>query len=96
MKYKLNVPLKELDGSDVVGQNKQVVTVAHQCVLALCVQEEIDGMEKMRRGELAEKIFKAKDEVEFTIEDVALVKQLVGKYLSTVAVMQIWRLLEKG
>ena len=96
MKYKLNNPLKELNGSDVVDPNKQVITVAHQCVLALCVQEEIDGMEKMRRGELAEKIFRAKDEVELTIEEVALVKQLVGKYLSTLAVMQIWRLLEKG
>lgn len=96
MKYRLNVPLKELDGNDVIGSNKQVVTVSQQCILALCVQEEIDGVEKMKRGELAEKIFKAKDDVEFTIEEVALVKQLVGKYLSTVAVMQIWRLLEKG
>ena len=96
MKYKLNVPLQELDGSAVVDQNKKTITVAHQCVLALCVNEEIDGMEKMRRGELAEKIFKAKDEEDLPIEEIALVKQLVGKYLSTVAVMQIWRLLEKG
>ena len=96
MKYRLNVPLKELDGSDVVGSNKQVVTVSQQCILALCVQEEIDGFEKMKRGELAEKIFKAKDEVELTIDEIALVKQLSGKYLSTLGVMQIWRLLEKG
>ena len=95
MKYKLNVPLKELDGSDVVGQNKQVVTVSQQCILALCVQEEIDGIEKMKRGLLAEKIFKANGEVELTIEEIALLKQLSGKYLSTLGVMQIWRLLEK-
>ena len=96
MKYKLNIPLRELDGNVVVDPNKKIITVASQCVLALCVNEEIDGMEKMKRGELAEKIFKAKDELDLTIEEVALVKQLVGKYLSTVAVMQIWRLLEKG
>ena len=95
MKYKLDVPLKELDGSDVVGQNKQVVTVSQQCILALCVQEEIDGIEKMKRGLLAEKIFKANGEVELTIDEVVLIKQLVGKYLSTLGVMQIWRLLEK-
>ena len=95
MKYKLDVPLKELDGSDVVGQNKQVVTVSQQCILALCVQEEIDGIEKMKRGLLAEKIFKANGEVELTIEEIALLKQLSGKYLSTLGVMQIWRLLEK-
>ena len=96
MKYKLDVPLKELDGSDVVGQNKQVVTVSQQCILALCVQEEIDGIEKMKRGLLAEKIFKANGEVELTIEEIALLKHLSGKYLSTLGVMQIWRLLEKG
>ena len=95
MRYKLDVPLKELDGSDVVGQNKQVVTVSQQCILALCVQEEIDGIEKMKRGLLAEKIFKANGEVELTIEEIALLKQLSGKYLSTLGVMQIWRLLEK-
>jgi hypothetical protein len=83
------------DESGRIETGKPAVTLADQAVTALCISEQgMTGDEKFKRGLLAERIYRAKAEVELTIEEAALVKEVSGKYLNTIALVQIWRAME--
>jgi len=57
-------------------------------------EENLSGEEKLKRWQLAIKIKNAEVTVEMTVEEIALVKKLVGKAYSTIIVGQVWELLE--
>jgi len=56
-------------------------------------QENIDGLEKVRRFTLAQRIH-VQDLVEMTVEEVALVKLLINQTYGTVVVAPAWALLD--
>lgn len=58
-------------------------------------EERLSGMDKLRRFELARKIHGIKDEIDLAVEEVVLVKELVGiKNFPVLIVGQMFGLLE--
>ena len=74
------------------------ITFKDICVRALHgmrKEEKIDGVEKERRGALANKIFNAKKEVEIEFEDdIKRLKELIGKDGSPLIVHQAYQILD--
>lgn len=57
--------------------------------------EEIEGTEKHRRGQLQDRIYRAKEPIQVDAKDVALIKDLIAKvYPSPRIVYQTWEMLE--
>lgn len=67
--------------------------VAVDALLAVFNDEDrLSGEEKLKRFILAEKIHNGCDDV--TVEEVGLVKKLIGKAFSVIIVGQAWQMLE--
>lgn len=100
MKINVNEVLKTLDGSpmkdmDNMGQAIDATLKTALCNVLLSPTKNVKPMEKLERGELARKIFKAVDEVDLTVEEMALCVRLVKEVLtSPLAVLQIVEMLE--
>jgi|GEM_PF-3383921 len=64
---------------------------------ALCVSDQNDtnGTEKYKRGKLAEKVM-SETAGDYSIEEIALIKDVVGKYLPSISVTFIWDYLENA
>ena len=95
MRVDFSKVLTDLDGKEL-EEGKKKVTLKQVCVNALMAvdqKENIDGTEKLKRYQLATKINKGTMDV--SVEEVAKIKELVGKYFSTIIVGQVYELLEK-
>lgn len=96
MKYNLSGTIKELDGSPAL-QEKKTITINELCIQSLCaVDGQTSGEEKMKNAVLAETLYKSKGVVDISLEDAKRIKDATGKYLSPLAIMQIWRILDKS
>lgn len=87
--------LKNLDESISKDEKGEIVTLKKLCINALFASipnEKIDGIKKMERYDLGMKI--KNDKKEFKIEEIALIKKLVGQVYGTFAVGQIYNMLE--
>ena len=60
--------------------------VCVEALLAVDKNEAIDGAEKLRRYNLAMEIYKGKDSL--LVEEIVLLKDLIGKYYATMIVGQ--------
>lgn len=108
MKTNLNVALKNMDDVAMTETIKTMVDgkeVSEEkeiplktfCINALMADyqgETVDGNEKLKRYTLAKRIFKAEGEVELSVEEAALLKQLVPKGHTPLVVGQLFELLE--
>ncbi len=68
-------------------------SVCCEALTAAYPEEKLAGEEKVRRFELARLLY-AEDEPDVSVEDLALVKQLVGKGYGPVVVGPAWLLLD--
>lgn len=103
MKIKLNYVFKTLDGNPLKNQNKEF-TFRQACENALLIEranpqtrqiiKPIDGVEKMRRYGLAFQIHNAKSEIDISIEDIKLLKDLIADMGSPLIVGQAWNILD--
>ena len=55
---------------------------------------EIEGQEKARRFALAQKIAASQETVDLSVDDVALLKKLIGNGFPVLVVGQVYRLIE--
>lgn len=104
MKIDFNQPMKALNGEDRKDRTGDIFRLRDACVVALDsleqnamgqVTEHIDGKEKYRRGELATRIYGAKEPIRLTAEEITLVKERVAKIQpSSVLVYEAWNLLD--
>lgn len=107
MKISLNQKMKDIEG-EVIKVNKQkgkeVVEIdlklAKVLITALTSnfedEKNLEGEEKVKRFIIAQKIQRKKDGVvDLSVEDVAMIKKLVGKTWGTIVVGQVWEILEK-
>ena len=89
-----------LDGEilpDMKGEPATVRGVAIEALFAQFKDEEnLSGEEKLKRWELASKIKADPDPVDLTVEEVALLKKLIGKAYGAIIVGQAWKVLEGG
>lgn len=102
MKIDFSAKITAFDGTDILEDDKPV-TLAIVAVNALVTPlpdqrgqpEQIDGMTKVRNASLAERIFKDGKKADLTVEEVALIKERVGRAYGPLAVMRAWSLLEQ-
>ncbi len=96
MKVNLVAELKSLDGSAIVGTDGNPAVLKGVIVDALMAvfQDEpnLSGEEKMKRFLLAEKVYNGVGE--YSAEEVALMKKLIGKAYTPIIVGQAWKILE--
>jgi len=101
MKVDFSEVLKALDGNDIcISPDSNVsATLKEVSVIALMSSYEdernLPGEQKFERWRLANKIHGG-DVVELSIEEVALLKKLIGKAWGPLVVGQAWTLLERG
>jgi len=98
MLVNVNQVLKTIDGqtmkdSDGTG-NAIDATVKLAIVNAVLspVQKE-NGIEKVRKFDLAQRIYK-EDDVELTVEEISLIKERVGEVFPPLVTGQVWNILE--
>ena len=92
--------LKDLDGNDIPDQQGKPTTlrnIATNSIVAMFQDEKnIGGEEKLKRWDLALKVKNTSDPVSLTVEELALVKNMVAKAYGTLIVGQAWKMLEEG
>ena len=99
MKTNFNQTLKELDGKPMKGEKGEEVKLSLPSInslLATPTNEILEPVEKIVRYGIAQKISRAKGPVELTIEEVAKIKELVGKYMPTVVMGSVYEILESS
>ncbi len=97
MKIDFNKKFTNFNG-DVLkdSQSQKELSLKDVCVEALMVvdqKEEIDGEEKVKRYNLALDIYNGKKE-NLSSEEIVLLKELIGRYFSTIVVGQALKMLE--
>lgn len=96
MKVNFDTILKNLKDEDIKdGEEKLTLKSAAINALMLPYQDELNlkGEEKLKRFTIAQKI-QAGGEVELPVEEVAKVKELIGKLYNPLIVGRAWALLE--
>ena len=100
MKINFRQVIKALDGSDRKDQKGNKFLLRDACIIALDnIGEEgakrLEPKEKYRRGDLARRIYGAKEPFIIVAEDVALLKTLIAKvYVSNIIVAEVWDMLD--
>jgi hypothetical protein len=99
MKIDFTQILPGLDGQpmqDEAGKNVPLSTPCVNALLATPRDEHIEPVEKLARFVLAQKITQAIEPIELTIEEVAKIKDLTGKYMPTLVMGAVWQTLESN
>ena len=101
MLLNLGVVLKGIDDEDLVDDRNKAPLTLRLCMISALVanyrgEEGLDGVEKLKRWELALKVKNAPDPTELTVEEVVEIKKLISKLFGTVVVGQAYKLLEGG
>lgn len=99
MEIDFNQILKQMDGTDILDEKeKQPMLLKNICINALLIpldpQERIGGPEKMKRYDLAQKIYNTKNKLSVDAERITLLKKLVGDLYPPMIVGQVYRMLE--
>lgn len=85
-----------LDGTEVKDETGKIISLKDICIQALLVndsKEELSSTEKMKRFTLAQLIFK-NTVADITAEDIVMLKNVIGKYMSTLVVGLTFPLIE--
>ena len=99
MVIKVNTPLKTL-GGEVMQDNDGKGNVMDATLKTVIVNallspvERESGVEKMKKYELATRIYKSEDEVELSAEEITLIKARVGELFAPLVVGQVYNALE--
>jgi hypothetical protein len=100
LKINFRQVVKALDGSDRKDPKGNKFLLRDACIIALdnTGEEEakkLEPKEKYRRGDLARRIYGAKEPFIVDAEDIALLRALVAKvYVSNIVVADVWDLLD--
>ena len=98
MKIDFSMALKALTGDEIKDGKGETFTLRDAAVVALDAlsddDRKLDGKEKYRRGALASRIYGCKEPVMLDVDDVKLVKDLIGKIYGPRIVKEAWDLLE--
>lgn len=103
MKINLCETMKALDGHPLMDKNSQgsVVELTVKMVLLEALlrvhpgDDRLSGMEKMRRFDLAKRIYDTKEYIDISHEEIVLLKESVGLKLPVLIVGQTYRMFDK-
>ncbi len=97
MKLTISNPITDLKGQPI-KQGDETLTlkeVLQNSLLFDNPQEKQDGIERYRRYKLQEKVAKANDTVDMTVEEAALAKKCIGQsFYTTLAMGRAFDLIE--
>lgn len=97
MKVNFSQPLKNLNGDSLKDDKDVAIPLGTVCTNALMMTiqgDKADGVEKVKRYDLATRIHSG-GEVEVSVEDVALIKKMIGEGYGALVVGQAYKMLEK-
>jgi hypothetical protein len=97
MKIDFTQPLSGLDDEPIKDETSKDVLLSTPCInslLATSQNEQTEPVEKLARWVLAQKITKATAPIDLTIEEVAKIKDLTGKYMPILIMGSVWQILE--
>jgi len=96
MKVKLNEKIRGIDGKPLKKEDKEDLTLHDLCIEACLVpvKGEEDTPEEKVKNYLLFKRIADKKEVELKAEEIAFLKQRIGKLRPTLVVGQAWEILE--
>jgi len=102
MKVNVNVNFKTLDGKDIPANPQNIeegsMNLKNVCVASLLApleEEKLDGNEKAKRYSIAQTIYDCKEGyVELSVEDISLLKKLIGNMYLPLIVGQAYSFLE--
>ena len=98
MKIDFSVALKSLAGDEIKDGKGEAFTLRDAAVVALDAvsddDRKLDGKEKYRRGHLATRIYGTKEPIALDVDELALVKTLIGKIYGPRIVKETWDILD--
>ena len=97
MKVKITVPITDMDGTAIKSGDKDLTLRETFCnsLMNAPDSQTIDGAEKCKRYDLAVRIHRhSKGEIDLNLEEVTLLKDLVGKTYFPIVVGQVWSILD--
>lgn len=94
MKINFNKSIYAING-EVLKDGDKDAKLKDLTIAALMFNDEkASGNEKFKRWNLAKKIYDAKDEIDVPAEEIALIKDLIGKAFMTSVVGSVYSILE--
>jgi hypothetical protein len=96
MKVNFKQEIKTIGGKDVVreGTNEKL-TLADVAINALLsLEDKTSGEEKFKRYALSKKIHENTNSVDLKVEEITLIKEMIGKIYAPLIVGQTWDMLE--
>lgn len=99
MKINFNQTIKQLGKDEPLFKpnSKEPFSLKDAAIEALLVPEENQaGEEKVKRYLIATRIYANPDGVDFTVEEIATIKKVIGKGYGPLIVGQTWELLENA
>lgn len=98
MKIDFNTALRDMDGKVLVAEDGKEATLKGAAINALLgvFQDEstLSGEDKLKRWEIAVKVKGSDLTTEFSIEELVVIKKMIGKAYAPMIVGQAWKLLE--
>jgi len=96
LKIDFNVVLKNLEGKPLKDKEKDLTLkdVSANAILGNYQDEKIDGEEKLKRFLLATKIYESKSELELTVDEVKMTKDLIARGYSTLVTGRALQILD--
>lgn len=98
MRINFLVPLKALNGEEIKDGKGDVFTLRDATVVALDSMADedkrLDPKEKYRRGNLASRIYGAKEAITIDVDELKLVKDLIGRTYGPRVIKEAWDLLD--
>ena len=98
MKIDFSMALKSLAGDEIKDGKGETFTLRDAAVVALDASfdedKRLDGKEKYRRGHLATRIYGTKEPIALDVDELKLVKDLIGKIYGPRIVKETWDILD--
>ena len=98
MLYNLNVPLLDPKGVAIKQEDKDL-TASELCYELLLLNDpraELSGGAKLKNAKLAKCIVDCSEKVELDVDELKIIRDLVGKYASAAAVYGFELVIENG
>lgn len=93
MKKNFNVPLLGYNGQPLKEHDGDTIMVKNAIINALDAENTGDGSAKLRRFNIALKV--AADIDDYDIDELALIKECVGKYMPTLVCGRVLSIIEE-
>lgn len=98
MKIDFSQKILTLEGEPMKTEKGEDFTLRNAAVVALDANTEdlkrLDAKEKYHRGDLAARIYRAKEPIKLDLADLALVKELIGKIYGPHIIHEAWNLID--